>query len=89
MGATRGLSLRDYFAAKAVAALSVDMDWSDDTVSATVNMAYRVADAMLAERDLATKSQMTTTQPATRTEGQTETSSSSAAVPDETTKEQP
>jgi hypothetical protein len=46
----RGMSLRDYFAAKAMAALSVDMDWSDDTVSATVNMAYRVAYAMLTER---------------------------------------
>ena len=45
-----GMTLRDYFAAKAMSALSVDMDWSDDTIAATVGMAYRVADAMLAER---------------------------------------
>lgn len=48
--AVSGMSLRDYFAAKAMAAMihSVKIEWPDDKL--IVSAAYRMADAMLMER---------------------------------------
>lgn len=52
-GASDGMSLRDYFAAKAMAAKlrqerhQFDEDWARETVA---RQAYQIADAMLAER---------------------------------------
>lgn len=45
-----GMSLRDYFAAQCIASLRA-IELPDDEVKRLANCAYRVADAMLAERD--------------------------------------
>ncbi len=44
-----GMSMRDYFAAQALAAFAGDM-WSADELSLLAARAYAVADAMLLER---------------------------------------
>ena len=46
-----GMSLRDYFAAAALQAMHRMVDAQDITASACAEMAYHIADAMLAERD--------------------------------------
>jgi hypothetical protein len=50
-----GMSLRDYFAAKAMIALHCsderNGDWSDYLPDITAKHAYEMADAMLAERE--------------------------------------
>lgn len=45
-----GMTLRDYFAAKAMQAFVANACWSDKGFSGEAEGAYRVADAMLAER---------------------------------------
>ena len=51
--AQRGMSLRDYFAAKAMAAV-FQHEWTNErTYSDTARRAYEMADALLAERDKA------------------------------------
>ena len=47
-----GMTLRDYFAAKAMKAYCSDPDWRKDMdSSATSRAAYRMADAMLKARE--------------------------------------
>ena len=47
-----GMSLRDYFAAKAMQALLSDSDWRQDMdIKDTALAAYKTADAMLKERE--------------------------------------
>ena len=47
-----GMSLRDYFAAKAMQALLSDSDWRQDMdFKDTALAAYKTADAMLKERE--------------------------------------
>lgn len=50
-----GMTLRDYFAAKAMQGIihnEADIDFSGKTVeSAVASLSYRIADAMLAERE--------------------------------------
>ncbi len=47
-----GMSLRDYFAAKAMQALLSDPDWRQDMdIKDTALAAYKTADAMLKERE--------------------------------------
>ena len=47
-----GMTLRDYFAAKAMQAYCSDPDWREDMdSSATSRAAYRMADAMLVARE--------------------------------------
>jgi hypothetical protein len=47
-----GLSMRDYFAAKAMQGLLSDPDWRIDLpFSATASAAYKMADAMMKERE--------------------------------------
>jgi hypothetical protein len=47
-----GMTLRDYFAAKAMQAYVSSDKWREDMDSIrTASMAYRMADAMLKERD--------------------------------------
>ena len=54
-GGHQGMTLRDYFAAKAMAALVArDVDEPNDDASYYASQAYTVADAMLAERAKAT-----------------------------------
>jgi hypothetical protein len=46
-----GMSLRDYFAAKAMQALLSDSDWRQDMdIKDTALAAYKTADAMMKER---------------------------------------
>ena len=47
---TRGMSLRDYFAAKAMQGFSVNSDFTENTHREIADMAYALADAMLEER---------------------------------------
>ena len=47
----RGLSMRDYFAAKAMPALMADSGWRTDHMEATARISYQMADAMLKERN--------------------------------------
>ena len=47
-----GMTLRDYFAAKAMQADVSSINWSGD-IDFTVEMSYKIADAMLAEREAA------------------------------------
>lgn len=48
---TMGMSMRDYFAAKAMAAYVSSDAWREDmNAAATAHSAYRMADAMLEER---------------------------------------
>jgi len=48
----QGMTLRDYFAAKAMQALLSDSDWRVDTnIDDTVYAAYKSADAMLKARE--------------------------------------
>ena len=47
-----GMSLRDYFAAKAMQALLSDSDWRQDMdIKDTALAAYKTADAMMKERE--------------------------------------
>lgn len=48
-----GMTLRDYFAAKAMQAYLTDIDliWDEATIISAVEKSYLVADAMLAERE--------------------------------------
>ena len=46
----RGMSLRDYFAAKAMLAVAACADTGFDTYDLRAEFAYRQADAMLKER---------------------------------------
>lgn len=46
---TEGMELRDYFAGKALASIPLALDDGEQQLIA--NAAYRMADAMLAERD--------------------------------------
>ena len=47
-----GMTLRDYFAAKAMQALLSDSDWRVDTnIDDTVYAAYKAADAMMKARE--------------------------------------
>ena len=49
---SRGMTLRDYFAAKAMQAYCSDPDWREDMdTSATARAAYRAADAMMKARE--------------------------------------
>lgn len=45
-----GMTLRDYFAAKAMASLVSLPTWTDSELDADALLAYKMADAMLAER---------------------------------------
>jgi hypothetical protein len=49
-----GMTLRDYFAARAMSSFVGEIDPRDEDVSHRAKWAYRVADAMLAEREKAT-----------------------------------
>lgn len=49
-----GMSLRDYFAAKAMEGFNSDMvryDWQPEVAAMAARHAYKLADAMLAERE--------------------------------------
>jgi hypothetical protein len=46
-----GMTLRDYFAAKAMSGILTDTGWMGNTVSTLANMSYEVADAMLKARE--------------------------------------
>lgn len=46
-----GMMLRDYFAAKAMQTYMISETWNPDTYKNAARLAYRVADAMLKERD--------------------------------------
>ena len=46
-----GMTLRDFFAAKAMEALLVDPSWQGNTTGTVAAIAYEMADAMLAERE--------------------------------------
>ena len=46
-----GMTLRDYFAAKAMQTYMISETWNPDTYQNAARLAYRVADAMLKERD--------------------------------------
>lgn len=46
-----GMNLRDYFAAKAMQTYMISETWNPDTYQNAARLAYRVADAMLKERD--------------------------------------
>jgi len=47
-----GITMRDYFAAKAMQALLSDSDWRQDMdIKDTALAAYKTADAMLKERE--------------------------------------
>lgn len=48
---TRGMTLRDYFAAKAMQGIVTDTGWMGNTVSTLAGMSYEVADAMMKERE--------------------------------------
>jgi hypothetical protein len=48
----KGMTLRDYFAAKAMQADVSSSNWSGD-IDFTVEMSFKIADAMLAEREAA------------------------------------
>jgi len=51
-GFDTGMTLRDYFAAKAMQALLSDSDWRVDTnIDDTVYAAYKAADAMMKARE--------------------------------------
>lgn len=53
--ATYGMTLRDYFAAKAIEGFNRNMvvyDWGEDVIEKSVTVAYRIADAMLKARSL-------------------------------------
>ena len=51
-GGELGMTLRDYFAAKAMQAFCSDCDWRQDMMpSETARAAYHQADAMLAARE--------------------------------------
>jgi hypothetical protein len=43
----RGMSLRDYFAAKAMQAILTDGSWHGHTCKTAANTAYEMADAMI------------------------------------------
>ncbi len=45
-----GMTLRDYFAAKAMAAIVCLPTWPDSELDADAVLAYKMADAMLLER---------------------------------------
>ena len=44
-----GMTLRDYFAAKAMQGIVTDTGWMGNTVSTLAGMSYEVADAMMKE----------------------------------------
>ena len=46
-----GMTLRDYFAAKAMQGILTDPSWKGFVETSMAAMAYEVADAMLAERN--------------------------------------
>ncbi|MAG68400.1 MAG: hypothetical protein Tp138OMZ00d2C19078221_53 [Prokaryotic dsDNA virus sp.] len=46
-----GMTLRDYFAAKAMASMHTNPYWDDKSYRAIADAAYQQADAMLAERE--------------------------------------
>lgn len=46
-----GMTLRDYFAAKAMQACVADPDWRREYAASTSEAAYYVADAMIAARE--------------------------------------
>ena len=48
---TRGMTLRDYFAAKAMSGILTDTGWMGNTVSTLANMSYEMADAMMKARE--------------------------------------
>ena len=50
-GAFHGMSLRDYFAAKAMQGFISQATWTDKEFLGEAEAAYRVADAMLKARD--------------------------------------
>lgn len=50
IGSAGGMSLRDYFAAKALADVLQHFNWNDDAIETAARMSYRLADAMLKER---------------------------------------
>ena len=47
---TTGMTLRDYFAGKAMEALLVDPSWQGNTTGTAAAIAYEMADAMLKAR---------------------------------------
>jgi hypothetical protein len=46
-----GMTLRDYFAAKAMQGLSQNIDWNVQTTGGVAGVAYALADAMLRARE--------------------------------------
>ena len=48
---TGGMTLRDYFAAKAMQTYMINEVWNPDTYKGAAITAYRVADAMLKARE--------------------------------------
>jgi hypothetical protein len=49
----KGMTLRDYFAAKALQGMVASMGWQGGTCKTVASVAYEMADAMLAEREAA------------------------------------
>jgi hypothetical protein len=47
-----GMTLRDYFAAKAMQGIVTDTGWMGNTVSTLAGISYEVADAMMKEREV-------------------------------------
>lgn len=48
-----GITIRDYFAAKAMQLILSDVSWHGHTCQTAANMAYEMADAMLEARNAA------------------------------------
>ena len=46
------MTLRDYFAAKAMQGIVTDTGWMGNTVSTLAGISYEVADAMMKEREV-------------------------------------
>jgi len=46
----RGMTLRDYFAAKAMQGMVTDKSWQGQTCKTVANISYEMADAMLKAR---------------------------------------
>lgn len=49
-GVEHGMTLRDYFAAKAMQSLVIESSWDDDDIRSTVIHSYKIADAMMEAR---------------------------------------
>ena len=50
-GYSEGMTLRDYFAAKAIQGMVTDPSWQGGTCKTVASIAYEMADAMLRARE--------------------------------------